>query len=109
MATSARPAEITIPEGICKIAAESLGAFFEPINKVDPQVNARDFLDTSKSFKRAEIIQRYAPLRSAKLLEVGSGFGTNLAVWIRHYDVDAYGVEPGGRASIKAISLRVSC
>jgi SAM-dependent methyltransferase len=30
------------------------------------------------------------------LLEVGSGFGTNLAVWIRQFNVDAYGVEPGG-------------
>ena len=88
--------EIVVPSEIFDIAAESLGRFFEPISKVDRLTSARDFLDLSKSFKRAEIIQRYARLDSAKLLEVGSGFGTNLAVWLRHFHVDAYGVEPGG-------------
>jgi len=30
------------------------------------------------------------------MLEVGSGFGTNLAMWIKHFNVDGYGSEPGG-------------
>jgi SAM-dependent methyltransferase len=90
------PADIVIPQDIFDVAAESMGEFFEPISMVDRLTSARDFLDLSKSFKRAGIIERYAPLKSAKLLEVGSGFGTNLAVWLRHFNVDAYGVEPGG-------------
>jgi SAM-dependent methyltransferase len=86
---------IIVPAEIIQTAAESVGAFFEPISKMDRHTTARDFLDLSKSFKRAAIIERYAPLRSAKLLEVGSGFGTNLAVWIKHFDVDGFGAEPG--------------
>ena len=78
------------------MAAQSIGAFFEPICKVDRYRNAEDFLEVSKSFKRADLLQKYTTLRGSKLLEVGSGFGTNLAVWVRHFDVDAYGVEPGG-------------
>jgi ubiquinone/menaquinone biosynthesis C-methylase UbiE len=96
LVSRARQQEIIIPPEIFEMAAESIGAFFEPISKIDRQASARDFLDTSKSFKRAEIINRYARLESAKLLEVGSGFGTNLAVWLKHYNVDGYGVEPGG-------------
>jgi SAM-dependent methyltransferase len=88
--------EIVIPEEIFTIAAESIGAFFEPICKVDRESNARDFLDLSKAHKRAQILQRYTTLESKTLLEVGSGFGTNLATWIRLFNVDGYGVEPGG-------------
>lgn len=96
LASGARVPEIVVPAEVLQTAAESMGAFFEPISRIDRHTSALDFLDLSKSFKRAAIIERYAPLRAAKLLEVGSGFGTNLAVWIRHFDVDAYGVEPGG-------------
>jgi SAM-dependent methyltransferase len=94
--TGAGQPEIIVPADIFETTADSMGAFFEPISKIDRHASARDFLDLSKSYKRAGIIERYAPLRSAKLLEVGSGFGTNLAVWIRQFNVDAYGIEPGG-------------
>ncbi len=36
------------------------------------------------------------PLNNKKLLEIGSGFGTNLATWIKSYEVDGYGTEPDG-------------
>jgi len=88
--------EIIVPPEVFDIAVESIGAFFEPICKLNRRENVRDFLDPSKAYRRAAILQRYASLESKKLLEVGSGFGTNLAVWIRHFNVDAYGVEPGG-------------
>lgn len=93
---TAAPFEIVVPEEVFAIAAESIGAFFEPICKIDRHTNARDFLDLSKAYKRAEILQRYTSLESKTLLEVGSGFGNNLAVWAKHFNVDAYGVEPGG-------------
>jgi SAM-dependent methyltransferase len=87
---------IIVPDEVFEVAVESLGAFFEPISKVDRYTNARDFLDVPRSFKRAEILRRYASLDSTKLLEVGSGFGTNLAAWIKCFHVDGYGTEPGG-------------
>jgi len=94
---SASPSQtpaLEIPPEIVQSARDSLGAFFEPIAKVDREISTRDFLDTAKSFKRAEILRRYTPLESKKLLEIGSGFGTNLAMWIKYFHVDGYGVEP---------------
>ena len=58
--------EIIVPADILETAAESMGAFFEPISKIDRHASARDFLDLSKSYKRAGIIERYTPLRSGK-------------------------------------------
>jgi hypothetical protein len=71
---------IIIPAEVTQSALDSIGVFFEPICGVERNANVSDFLDTSKSFKRAEIIRRYTPIEGKKLLEVGSGFGTNLAV-----------------------------
>lgn len=88
--------DVIVPDEVVDMAANSIGAFFEPLCHVDRYTNVRDFLDLSKSFKRADILETYTPLAGKKILEVGSGFGTNLAVWIRHYHADAWGVEPGG-------------
>jgi ubiquinone/menaquinone biosynthesis C-methylase UbiE len=96
MAAHLSVADILVPQEVVEIAAQSIGTFFEPICKVDRYANAADFLELSKSFKRAVLLRRYTELAGKKVLEVGSGFGTNLAVWIRHFDADAYGVEPGG-------------
>lgn len=96
--TAQSPADtaVVVPEELFDIAAESIGAFFEPICGIDRHTNARDFLDLARAFKRAGILKRYISLESKKLLEVGSGFGTNLAVWIKSFHVDGYGTEPGG-------------
>lgn len=88
--------EIVVPSEVFQIAEESVGVFFEPISKVDRRSAAADFVDFSKSFKRARILSRYASMEGQKLLEIGSGFGANLAVWIKHFDIDGYGAEPGG-------------
>ena len=87
---------VVIPPEIVTLAAETIGAFFEPISRSDRRATAKDFLDLSHALKHADIIRRYTPLAGVKLLEIGSGFGTNLAVWIKKYGTDGYGVEPGG-------------
>jgi SAM-dependent methyltransferase len=88
--------EVIVPSEVFEMAAQSMGAFFEPICKVDRYTSAKDFLDLQQSFKKARILERYGTLRSCKLLEIGSGYGTNLAVWLKHFGADAYGAEPGG-------------
>ncbi len=85
---------LVIPDEVVAAARRTVGAFFAPVSQTNPEVNISDFLDLSKSFKRADILQRYTTIRGKKLLEVGAGFGTNLALWIKHFDVDGYGVEP---------------
>jgi SAM-dependent methyltransferase len=87
-------AEIVVPEEVFEVASESFGAFFEQINKLPRETIAHDFLDLSKSYRRAAIIERYTPLEGIKALEVGTGFGTNIAVWLKHFHADAWGVEP---------------
>jgi SAM-dependent methyltransferase len=86
---------LVIPDEVVRIATDRLGAFFEDVSRIDRHVLAKDFLDLTKPPKRAAILQRYVPLQSKKLLEVGSGFGTNLAMWLKQFAIDGYGVEPG--------------
>jgi ubiquinone/menaquinone biosynthesis C-methylase UbiE len=87
---------VIIPPEVVAIARDDLGAFFEPIAGVSRNMLAADFLDVRKAWHRAAILERYVPLRGKKLLEIGSGFGTNLAEWIKRFEIDGYGVEPGG-------------
>lgn len=94
---------LSIPDDVVKIATERLGAFFQHVSGIDKQTLAGDFLDTTKSTKRAGILQRYMTLRSTRVLEVGCGFGTNLATWIKQFDVDGYGVEPGSTGFDSAV------
>jgi SAM-dependent methyltransferase len=88
--------EIVVPDSVRESAERSVGAFFESISRTSPKAAAADHLNLEKSFKRAQLIERYTPLSNKKLLEIGSGFGTNLAVWIKSYNVDGYGTEPDG-------------
>lgn len=43
--------------------------------------------------KKGKLLERYTPLQGKKLLEIGSGYGTNLATWIKAYELDGYGTE----------------
>lgn len=89
-----RAKALEIPPEVVDDAMQSIGEFFGPITNTDPKTIVLDFLGTARSFKRAEILQRYTPIASKKLLEVGSGYGTNLGVLIKHFGSDGYGVEP---------------
>src|SRR5206468_11035281 len=64
IAAPTRESHIVVPQEVFEIASESIGAFFEPLNRVDRKKTATDFL--------------------------------KFAGWIREFDVDAYGMEPGG-------------
>jgi ubiquinone/menaquinone biosynthesis C-methylase UbiE len=83
-----------VPPEVFKAIEDTHGKFFEAISGVDRVGIVADHLDLAKSDIRAELLEKYAPFRGSKLLEIGSGVGTNLVVWIKDYGVDAYGVEP---------------
>jgi ubiquinone/menaquinone biosynthesis C-methylase UbiE len=102
---------VYIPKEVLDIACETHGAFFEPIARIDRRELGRNHLDVSRSKFRASILEKYVPLRGQKLLEIGSGFGTNLASWIKDFEVDGYGVEPASKGfdeSYKASRLLFS-
>jgi len=89
-------AELHVPAEVFDIAADSMGAYFEPIAKVDRRRLAADFLDLARCIKRTQELDEYVPIRGKKLLDIGSGYGTNLATCIAVFGADGYGVEPSG-------------
>jgi SAM-dependent methyltransferase len=91
------PIKVIVPDEVKKLAADSLHPVFSPFQSrtFSESDNLSDFLDLKKSLKRAGLLAKYASLDgSTKLLEIGSGFGTNLAIWLLEFGVDGYGVEP---------------
>lgn len=89
-------ASLHIPAEVFDIALESMGAFFEPIAKVDRRTLTSDFLDLPRCVKRTRELDEHVPIRGKKLLDIGSGYGTNLATCIAVFGADGYGVEPSG-------------
>lgn len=57
------------------------------------EVAARDHIDPARPMRAALVLEEFTPLRGKKLLEIGSGFGINLATWIKMYGVDGFGTE----------------
>ncbi len=102
----AMPTEtIIVPDSVRELAEQSVGIFFEGVTKTPRAVNARDHLDVVRPVKKGELLERFTPLHGKKLLEIGSGYGTNLATWIKKYDLDAHGTErdtEGFASSFKA-------
>jgi SAM-dependent methyltransferase len=87
---------VTVPQSVHDAARESIGEFFAGLSGYDPETTAKDQLDVDKAFTRVETVRRLTSLEGKKLLEIGSGYGTNLAVFVKDFGIDGYGVEPDG-------------
>jgi SAM-dependent methyltransferase len=84
---------IVVPDSVMEMAEKSVGEFFERVNGMSRGAAARDHLDVLRPLKKGELLNAYTPMQGKKLLEIGSGFGANLATWIRKYSLDGYGTE----------------
>ena len=84
---------LIIPDSVRVLTEKSVGVFFENVNRMPAAMAARDHLALEKPLKKAELLENFTPLHGKKLLEIGSGFGTNLATWIKHYELDGLGTE----------------
>jgi len=84
---------LIVPDSVREMAEKSVGAFFESVTKMPAAVSARDHLGLEKPLKKGRLLENFTPLKGKKLLEVGSGYGTNLATWIKHYELDGFGTE----------------
>jgi SAM-dependent methyltransferase len=84
---------IVVPESVMAMGERSVGNFFSNINGMSGGAAARDHLDVQRPFKKAEILETYTSMQGKRLLEIGCGFGVNLATWIKKYDLDGYGTE----------------
>jgi hypothetical protein len=79
---------IVVPDSVRDLAENSVGVFFESISKHPRAASARDHTDPSRAVKKGKLLELFTPLQGKKLLEIGSGFGTNLATWIKRYELD---------------------
>ena len=87
---------LSISEEIYRTVNAGIGRFFADISRIDSEKITGDMLDPEKADCQADVLQRFTSLRGKKVLEVGSGLGNNIGVWIRKYTVDGYGIEPSG-------------
>ena len=94
-----------IPDEIFERVVSSLGKLASSTNLKDARIAAKDHLNIQKSFKRAEILKRYTQLEGKKVLEIGSGCGTNMLAWIKSFSTDHYGVEPGSEGFESGYSI----
>lgn len=99
---------IVVPDEVLHLAEQSVGQFFHGVAGTSVEANARDHVDVVRPLKKGRILEAYTPLHGKKLLEIGCGFGTNLATWIKQYELDAYGTErdtEGFSYSLQAASI----
>jgi ubiquinone/menaquinone biosynthesis C-methylase UbiE len=85
---------IFIPQHVYDSVVATQGIFFERLSGVDRHKQAADLLSEAKAHQQAAILQQYANLNGARLLEVGAGLAMNLLVWSKHYRADVHGIEP---------------
>ena len=96
---------IVVPESVRELAENSVGVFFESVARQRRKATAHDHVDPKRMLRSGEILERFVPLQRKKLLEIGSGYGVNLATWIKKYQLDGYGTErdtEGFASSFKA-------
>src|SRR6185437_15453833 len=96
---------IVVPESVWDLAVNSVGVFFESLNGQSKKAAAHDHVDAKRMLRSGEILARYVSPQGKKLLEIGSGYGVNLATWIKKYQIDGYGTErdtEGFASSFKA-------
>ncbi len=96
---------IVVPESVWDLAENSVGAFFEIVARQPRKASALDHVDPRRMLRGGRILERFVSPQGKKLLEIGSGYGVNLATWIKRYDLDGYGTEretEGFASSIKA-------
>jgi ubiquinone/menaquinone biosynthesis C-methylase UbiE len=94
-----------IPSSVYQQVEDGLGKYFEPIARIPRDVLAKDMLKTDRAVKHIEILKRYVDIQGKRFLEIGSGYGTNLIVWIKHFGIDAIGVEPEGEGFSSTIDV----
>src|SRR4051794_33665693 len=94
-----------IPPAVYERVADGLGRFFEPISRIKPDLAAADMLDARKALRRHEILSRYIEPAGKKVLELGSGYGTNLIVWANGFGMDMTSAEPESEGFLETVDV----
>lgn len=75
---------------------ESQGAYFEPLQGLNPDQFAADTLDPARAEEAAAVLRRVTPLEGKSVLEIGAGCGVTHIVWTKRFNIDGSAVEPEG-------------
>lgn len=86
--------KLRVPAKVHEALISTQGAYYEGLSGIDRHKIADDVLSQAKGDQQAALLQRYAHLEDRKVLEIGTGLGTNLITWMRSYRADMVGVEP---------------
>lgn len=88
--------ECLITEDAFTRVRESQGAYFEPLQGLNPDQFAADTLDPARAEEAAAVLQKVAPLQGKRVLEIGAGCGVTHIVWTKRFGIDGSAVEPEG-------------
>jgi len=99
---------IIVPDSVKELAERSVGVFFEGVNNMPRAVAARDHLDLQRPIRAGRLLKNFTPLNGMRLLEIGSGFGINLATWIKQYELDGMALRGTQKDSAALSKLPVS-
>jgi SAM-dependent methyltransferase len=83
-----------VPDAVRTAAINVVGAFFERLCHVDREVLGSAHVDPERYLKNIEALNQRFPIFGKQVLEIGSGFGISLAVMLKQFGADAYGIEP---------------
>lgn len=86
----------TITEEAFTRVKDSQGAYFEPLQGLDPNQFAADTLNPARAQEAASVLQRVTPLQGKRVLEIGAGCGVMHIVWSKKFGIDGHAVEPEG-------------
>ena len=95
-AKSLSTSECLITEGAFARVKESQGAYFEPLQGLNPDQFAADTLDPARAEEAAAVLQKVTPLQGKRVLEIGAGCGVTHIVWTKRFGIDGSAVEPEG-------------
>ena len=85
---------LNIPKGVLELAESNLSEFFKNVRPGSPVTAVKDFLDQEKFLNQISIMRNYFDPTGKKFLEIGSGYGINLALMIKNYSINGFGIEP---------------
>jgi SAM-dependent methyltransferase len=86
--------EIIVPDSVYEIAYKNLGLGFTDTRPGNPLETVEDFLSQKKFIVQVKTLMNYIDPSKLSYLEIGSGYGINLALMIHNFGVDGFGVEP---------------
>lgn len=84
---------------------QSQGAYFEPLQGLDPDQFTADTLDPARALEAATILQRVTGIDGKRVLEIGAGCGVTHIVWTKHFGIDGTAVEPEGEGFGESASI----